>query len=223
MTDRDDGNERDDRMDALLRQVAQDYHRPPAAPRAEMWARIAADRAARPVPPPAPALRFPLRGPWLGLGIAALLFLGVAIGRFTAPGGSPPAAPGVQASAPVVDPTAPGSAPAGGVAAQVATYQLLGRAETFLIELSTRDAAAEFPGRARELLGTTRLLLDSKRLTDVRTRKLLDDLELVLTQIAALDPANPDQDLDFIADGLAQNHLRTRLRSLIPAGPAIRM
>jgi hypothetical protein len=125
----------------------------------------------------------------------------------------------VQAAGP-----APDSAnSSGGLAAQVASYELLGRAETLLLELNTRQAATEFPGRARELLLTTRLLLDSPRLTELRTRKLLEDLELVLTQIAALDPANPDQDLDFIADGLAQNHLRTRLRNVIPAGPANRM
>src|SRR3989454_1409215 len=37
----------DDRFDERLRQAAQDYHRPPATPREELWHRIAAARAAR--------------------------------------------------------------------------------------------------------------------------------------------------------------------------------
>ncbi len=35
----------DDRFDERLRQAAQDYHRPPATPREELWQRIAAARA----------------------------------------------------------------------------------------------------------------------------------------------------------------------------------
>src|SRR2546422_1014122 len=34
----------DDRFDERLRQAAQDYHRPPATPRAELWRRIPAAR-----------------------------------------------------------------------------------------------------------------------------------------------------------------------------------
>src|SRR5258705_311631 len=38
----------EDRFEERLRQAAQDYHRPPATPREELWNRIAAARAARP-------------------------------------------------------------------------------------------------------------------------------------------------------------------------------
>ena len=95
--------------------------------------------------------------------------------------------------------------------------------ETFLTEFGTRAPAADFAGQAQDLLTNTRLLLDSKRVADVRTRKLLEDLELVLAQIATLNPRQRRQDLDLIADGLAQSHLRTRLRNAIPAGSAIRL
>lgn len=37
----------DDRIDQRLRELARDYHRPPAVPREELWARIAAERARR--------------------------------------------------------------------------------------------------------------------------------------------------------------------------------
>ena len=95
--------------------------------------------------------------------------------------------------------------------------------ETFLTEFGTPNPPAGFTAEAHDLLGTTRLLIDSKRVTDPRTRQLLEDLELVLTQIATLDPKDHREDLDLIADGLAQSHLRTRLRNAIPAGPATRM
>jgi hypothetical protein len=109
------------------------------------------------------------------------------------------------------------------VATQVVTTQDLGQVETFLTEFVTRRAARDLPAEARDLLSTTRLLLDSKRLTDPGTRQLLEDLELVLNQIATLNPQDFSDELGFIADGLAQSHLRTRLRNAIPAAPAIRM
>jgi len=37
----------DDRFDWVLREAAQDYHRPPDTPREEMWQRIEAARRAR--------------------------------------------------------------------------------------------------------------------------------------------------------------------------------
>src|ERR1041385_1082711 len=106
---------------------------------------------------------------------------------------------------------------------EVATAEHLSRVETFLIDFRTRPESPEFSAEAHDLLGTPRLLLDSRRVTDPRPRKLLEDLELVLTQIAALDSHDRREDLDFIADGLDRSHVRTRLRNAIPAGPAIRM
>src|SRR5207245_552109 len=78
----------DDRFDERLRQAAQDYHRPPATPREELWHRIAAARAARRrhVIVVRPTLRW-------GVGIAAVLALGVAIGRWSARRGESPSSP----------------------------------------------------------------------------------------------------------------------------------
>jgi len=77
----------DDRIDQRLRELARDYHRPPAVPREELWARIVAERARRRAAPRVLALR-----PWLrwGLAAAAVLVLGIALGRLTAPVGSSP-------------------------------------------------------------------------------------------------------------------------------------
>src|SRR5207253_10344237 len=78
----------DDRFEQRLRQAAQDYHRPPATPREELWRRIDAARAAR-------RRRIIVLRPvrrW-GVGIAAVLALGVAIGRWSVTG-SPPSPAG---------------------------------------------------------------------------------------------------------------------------------
>src|SRR5256884_7605042 len=69
----------DERFERLLREAAQDYHRPPATPREAMWQGTAARRAAR--RRRAATWRPVLR--W-GVGIAAVLALGVAIGRWAA-------------------------------------------------------------------------------------------------------------------------------------------
>jgi len=224
-------DEREDKLDALLRDAAQDYNAPPQTPKAELWEQISAARQrgrgaegqkeqTGKTLPLRPSARLPL---WLG--IAALLAIGVAIGRLTVPHN--PATPTAANPGTVSATTTPGTAATqqekGEVATQLATVQHLGQVESFLTEFSTRNAAQDFVGQARELLTTTRLLLDSKRLTDASTKKLLQDLELVLIQIATLDPKDRREDLGFIADGLAQNNLRARIRSAIPTGPATRM
>jgi hypothetical protein len=248
-------DEREDRLDAMLRDAAQDYNAPPPTPRAEMWARIQAGRRGRGggaeqgggVLPFRPADR-PTARPTvrLAIGIAALVALGIGIGRFSAPstpGATRTAVPTQTAQVPATDtgspgiaqpgstPTreggaAPSAAPGAGdrtaLPTRLATTEHLTHIESFLTEFTTRDAPIDFAAQAQDLLGTTRLLIDSKRVRDVRTRKLLEDLELILVQIAALDSTR-SEDRGFIADGLAQNHLRTRLRNAIPVGPAIRM
>ena len=221
-------DEREDRLDEILRQAAQDYNAPPPTPKAEMWERISAarrtDGRTDGQPDEIVSLRQrvrtgrpPIR---LALALAAILVLGVAIGRLTAPGDLTPLAPGrITASTP----SAPEARERPSVAAQVATSNHLSQVETFLTEFGTAPASPDFSDQAQDLLGTTRLLLDSKRVVDARTRTLLEDLELVLVQIATLNPTDRREELDFIADGLARNQLRTRLRNAIPAGPAIRL
>lgn len=240
-------DEREDRLDEWVRDAARDYNAPPPTPKAEMWEAIQAGRrAARVAPRPLSPVRTPLR---YAIGIAALLALGIAIGRITVPqraeapatAGSTTAQTTTQPATdqPAPDqsvvaatpnpgsrspaPSSPGVRERGEVASLFATGDHLTQVETFLTEFGTGTPATDFAGQAQDLLTNTRLLLDSKRVADVRTRKLLEDLELVLAQIATLNPRQRRQDLDLIADGLAQSHLRTRLRNAIPAGSAIRL
>ena len=80
-----------------LRSAAQQFHQPPPVPREEMGAVIASPRNTGRAEAPG-TLRFrrraarPARGPAfrLAAGIAALLVLGIGIGRFTAPDANAP-------------------------------------------------------------------------------------------------------------------------------------
>ena len=70
---------------------------------------------------------------------------------------------------------------------------------------------------ATSLLGTTRMLLDSPASKDVQMKKLLEDLELVLAQIARLPAASGDStDLELIDKAVKQRQVLTRLRAIEP-------
>lgn len=200
----------EDRFEQRLREAAQDYHRPPEAPREEMWRRIVAARQAKRLP-------VIVARPWLrwGLGIAAILALGVGIGRWTASAGRDTAtvAPSLA--------FAPGDHAT--LAYRVAAAQYLSRTEALLTGFQTEGHPgapdAQFAAQARDLLSTTRLMLDSPAAEDARLRGLLEDLEVVLAQIAQLRTRPDAEDVGLINQGLKQRGVLLRLRSAIPAGP----
>ena len=74
-------------------------------------------------------------------------------------------------------------------------------------------------GQARDLLTTTRLLLDSPAADDPRMRALLEDLELVLAQISQLEAGRDSRNADLITQDMDQRSVLPKLRSAIPAGP----
>ena len=70
---------------------------------------------------------------------------------------------------------------------------------------------------ATNLLGTTRMLIDSPAGKDVQMKKLLEDLELVLAQIARLPAASGDStDLELIDKAVKERQVLTRLRAIGP-------
>ena len=199
-------DEREDRIDEQLRRAAQDYHRPPATPRDEMWAAIVRRRAEPKV--------IPLR-PWLrwGLGIAAVLALGIGIGRWSMP------ETGTGPSVAARGDTAPHSV----LAYRVAATQYLSRTEALLTGFRADGMDPQIVTSARELLETTRLMLDSPAAQDPRLRALLEDLELVLAQIgetALLPGGRGVEERKLITQGLEQRGVMPRLRTAIPAGQA---
>jgi hypothetical protein len=103
-------------------------------------------------------------------------------------------------------------------ALQVATTQHLSRVETFLTGFRTTDTDSTFGGQARDLLTSTRLLLDNPSIHDARVRGLLQDLELILVQIVQSTASDRPSERQLITDGLQQRQVLPRLRSQIPAG-----
>jgi hypothetical protein len=210
----------DDRFDDQLRDAAKDYNDPPETPRDLMWANIVAARKetekaeAPPVLPLRPLRHLhPLR--WAA-GIAAVLALGIGLGRLSIDTTPPVAAP-----TPVATTTTPRVSNA---AYQVATAEHLSQSETFLtlFRASVRQGGNEqlASATARQLLATNRLLLDSPAANDGRTRLLLQDLALVLAEIAQLSPQPRSRDLDLITEGLERGGVMSRLRTAVPSGPS---
>jgi hypothetical protein len=70
---------------------------------------------------------------------------------------------------------------------------------------------------ATSLLGTTRMLIDSPASKDLQMKKLLEDLELVLAQIARLPAASGDStDVELIDKAVKERQVLTRLRAMEP-------
>ncbi|HZB27809.1 MAG TPA: hypothetical protein VE282_04540 [Gemmatimonadales bacterium] len=220
----------DDRLDDQLSAAARDYHEPPETPRAAMWERIVAERAERAQKPakeeseqPEGGRVLPFRhlrhlGPlsWAA-GIAAILLLGIGLGRLSVSPTSPtiPAQPLASQPTPRVN----------AAAYEMATTEYLSQSEAFLtlFRASIRQNTGNeqlAAATARQLLSTNRLMLDSPAAQDSKTKLLLQDLELVLAQIAQLSPDSRNRDLDLITEGLERAGVMTRLRTAVPSGPS---
>jgi hypothetical protein len=85
---------------------------------------------------------------------------------------------------------------------------------------SSRGQPVEYKAsQARDLLATTRLLMDSPDPIEPQLRALLEDLELVLAQIARL-PARPEApDVYLIDQALDQREVIPRLRVYLAETP----
>jgi hypothetical protein len=151
------------------------------------------------------------------IGIAATLAIGVGIGRMTMP---PVPQPETQRTASVESPS--GSTPLRPASdlsepLQRVTYAYVARTTLLLDSLAaskTLRGDARLAADASQLLSTTRLLLDSPAATDPRMRALLEDLELVLAQVASLRTAPRAEDLTFIADAMTERDVVPRLRTV---------
>jgi hypothetical protein len=146
-----------------------------------------------------------------GLGMAATLVIGIAIGR-TATRTPAPLTPPVTAAGPDVE--APHEF-------KLAAADYLQRTEALLAAFpagAREGRGSEVAAWARQLLLDTRLLIDSPAALDPGLAPLLSDLELVLAQIAALRTEDTPQEIELIEDGIEQNRVLARLR--LAAGAA---
>jgi hypothetical protein len=217
----------DDRFEDRLEEAARDYNAPPATPRDRMWAKIVAARkegtreggnagrrergneGSRSAPTAVPPYRRLLH--W-SAGIAALIALGFGLGRLTPRPESGPSTVAATEISPRVSEAA----------YHVVTTEHLSQSEAFLtlFRASVRGGGSEqlASATARQLLATNRLLLDSPASGDARIKLLLQDLELVLAQIAQLAPQPRSRDLLLISEGLEQGDMLSRLRIAVPSG-----
>jgi hypothetical protein len=264
----------DDRIDDMIRDEARDYNEPPAAPREEMWQRIEMGRRSAGQAVARTDLRLEARPARrrmalplfrLGIGIAALLALGIGIGRrmervdshpTPVVAASPSASPsermpagGVDTAAVIAAPESPaggrqlagapsarrpGDVPAtlashdegrpgaGATAYGMALGQHLGQSEAFLTLFRSSVRSGRMDpvafATARQLLSTNRLLLDSRAGARPGSRQLLQDLELVLAQIAQLGAVGDSGDVHMVTEDIDRGDVLPRLRTAVPAG-----
>jgi hypothetical protein len=201
----------DEKLNEKLRAMAADYNAPPALSKADldgMWEAIEAERAPRASRPDGRATN------WFSVrtiaSLAAVLLIGVAIGRFSArrsPALVADAGRATRDSLAVPEPY------------QSTTSRYLGQAAALLVALPADVRAdradARYLGRAHDLLLTTRLLLDSPAAEDPRLRALLEDLELVLAQVVRLQTDEGTTELELIRQALDQRDVLPRLRTAV--------
>ena len=192
------------RFDEVLRDLPRSFNSPDQPPLDDMWA-VIEDAHFN-----APASVSPRRGmmrqaPWLAA--AAALVIGIGIGKYIPRSAT---SADIQPPTPLTASATPSASDTSAVvdAYRDQTSHYLGQAAALLISLPAKDASgktdAGFAGKASELLVTTRLLIDSPAAQDPKLRSLLEDLELVLVQIARLRGERSKGDLDLIHQAVDQ-------------------
>jgi len=209
--------------------LGEEYNAPPRTPREAMWTEVSARigaggeegdsrivdptsrraRRDRPVAPNAPLRR--LTG-W-AVAAAAVLVLGIGIGRMSAP--NAPVAQGGEAS----------QAGAGGAGLGLAAREHLGRTESLLtmVRADARDGRIDptVAGWAEDLLSQTRLLLDRPQGVDPDVRALLLDLELELVQVVGVAETGQDDprgrtEVELTLRSLDQGEVLPRIQAALP-------
>ena len=206
----------------LAREAADELDADVVVPREMMWARINRDRraAAQPVKRALPWTRV--------AAIAAVLVGGAAIGRYVVPAAPTTVAAADSAQASTdrprnemgLGPDALAELPPSNDPVRVAMGEHLVRTVALLTTVRDQDPSmgpgADVSAWARELLSTTRLLIDEPQLRDERTRRLLQDLELVLVQIIQARGSAPETQR-APKETLRETNLLPRMRAVVTA------
>jgi hypothetical protein len=212
----------EERFEHLMRDAAATYRRPPEVPLDEMWSVIEAEAFAgngegttgngdAVTRRPAPGTRRLWGHEWMRM--AAVLVLGVAVGRFStrAPDVSTPAGDQVAA--------AQDSASAVRGTYNSVTDQYLGQAAALLIslpqELRAERVDTTLITRADYLLMQSRLLLDTPVASDPKLRALFEDLEVVLAQVVRLPDNTSSMEVDLLTQTLERRDMLPRLRNAV--------
>ena len=204
--------------DTEIEDAVRHHHEPGEVPRDRMWARIAAARAASRQTADSEngtVLRpdFRHRTRWLGwvAATAAVLVIGIAIGRMSRTETPIAQGPPVPDSTGIVIPPAQQNG-----LYLLAAQDLFTRADYLLTDFKVRSCSrkdlAEVPVWAGGMLVQTRLLMDTPLKKDPELRSLLQELELVLAQIAGLSRNNCARDMAWITRGMTERATLDRLR-----------
>jgi hypothetical protein len=209
----------DEQFNEFIRQHAADYRAGGPPPADEIWDRIEPDVADAIGAARRSGRRTRL---WLvaGAALAAAMVVGVGIGRW-------------------IGPRTPGSRDAGHLVAtradsvrriehlRTTAYDHLGETELFLTEvradMRVGRGNTERSERSRELLARTRLLLQSREQQSPSVTRLLEDLELLLAEIAALPDSGQQPsaaDATLLEETLTRNDILPRIRTTVPAQAA---
>jgi hypothetical protein len=200
----------DEKFDDFLKQAARDYNAP-VTPRADaLWAAIEPEVARAIAPKPRAMRPFTLL---VGSAIAATLVLGVAVGRWTSRTTTP---------APVATAAADSSSSNGH--ARAVTMEHFAEAEVFLTsvrsELKAGVPDADRAERSRDLLVRTRVLLGASQQRTPEMARLLEDLELLLAEIAALPSSGSTLDQQILDESMRDGNVIPRIRATLPARPS---
>jgi len=199
----------EDRFEQLLRDASQSYNIPPTADAEAMWSAIEAEHFGAQDAKVIQHRRAWYTSSWLR--VAAALVTGVGIGRVSID--SPVAHSDAQVHTAITDSVAP--LQSASVMNDPATLRYIGQTVALLasfesdIEIPRTDTAVA--ARAKDLLLTTRLLLDSQQNSDPIVTALLEDLELVLVQIVQMPPKRNASDVDLIKEAMQQRDVMPRL------------
>jgi len=184
-----------------LQKLLDEHNSPPETPRERMYLRI---RKAR-------QERTGRRRWWpMAAALAALLVLGVGLGRLS----QDPAMP-TAGTSPVPEPQ---SEAGSGLLYRETTQRLFAGADALLTDFRLEGCRAErLPATtvwARSMLMQTRVLQGTPAGRDPELAGLLGELELTLTQIVTIDPEQCDRDADWIRHGLDERDTLGRLRTV---------
>jgi len=206
----------ENRFDEVIRDLPQSFNTPSEPPLDEMWKVIEDAHFNAPASTRRPG-GMNSRAPWLAA--AAALVIGIGIGHYVPLGKKTQRSGNAAVAVGSTQTLALGADSAIADAYRDQTSNYLGQAAALLISLPPQNASgkadAAFAGKAADLLVTTRLLMDSPAAQDPKLRALLEDLELVLVQIARLRGERNKGDLDLIHQAVEQGDVLSRLNSAV--------
>ena len=211
----------DSKFDDFLRRETSRFAEPVTPPADAIWAAIEPEvaRAIRPQDRRYGGGTRVTRRLWIGvgLGLAATLIIGVAVGRWSAARETLSVA-SVATSRAAADDSVRAAA-----IAEASVLQHLGEAEVFLTtvraDLNAGRRESDRAERSRQLLARTRLLLASGEPRSAAVDLLLQDLELLLAEISSLPDSGRGRPVDeqLIEQRLRQGTILHRIRTTLPA------